>query len=145
MQREKCERSRWGIVRSCENGRMQYFRPSLSYHLSLKYLFYLFLHQNPEEILHNAASYQGLHKVIFSNQIIWNVQSASPYDEWLTIVIDLINLMRFNRWQLYISSKFNVSQCGWSLTNHWPQASFPIIHGSRGLHNHLSPVCRKGR
>ena len=50
------------------------------------------------------------------------------------------NLMCFNRWQLYISSKFNVSPCGWSLTNHWPRSSFPLKHGSRGLHCHLSPV-----
>ena len=36
------------------------------------------------------------------------------------------NLTCFNRWQLYISSKFNVSQCGRSLTNHWPQGFIPI-------------------
>ena len=35
----------------------------------------------------------------------------------------------FNRYQLNISSLFNVSQYGWSLTNYWPLASFPLIHG----------------
>ena len=45
-----------------------------------------------------------------------------------------------NRWQLYISSKLNASHCGWSLINHWPRASFPLIHGSSGLHCHLSPL-----
>ena len=59
-----------------------------------------------------------------------------------SIVLNLIsvnyrNLMCFNCWQLYILSKFNVSQCGCLLINHWPRASFPFIHGSRGLHCHL--------
>ena len=26
------------------------------------------------------------------------------------------------------------------MTRHWPWASFPLIHGSRGLHCHLSPL-----
>ena len=51
------------------------------------------------------------------------------------------NLMCFYRWQLYISSKFSVSQCNCSLINHWLRASFPLIY--RGLQCHLSHVCWK--
>ena len=42
----------------------------------------------------------------------------------------------FNRWQLYFSSKFNESLC----VNFCPPASFPLIHGSRGLQCCLSPL-----
>ena len=87
---------------------------------------------------------------------LWNMWILNLYDMlcstwvWFVNVIYLMsvysrNLTCFNRWQLYISSKFNILQFGWSFTNHWPRALFPLICGSSGLHCHLRPVCFKGR
>ena len=42
------------------------------------------------------------------------------------------NLTCFNRWQLYVSSKFNVSRRD--------KSSIPLKHGSRGLQCHYSPL-----
>ena len=82
------------------------------------------------------------------------IDHMTSLDRWLHALLFVIvmylyvyyrNLTCFNRWQLYISSNFNASQCNWSLTNHWPWASFPLINDSRGLHCHLSLVCWQGR
>ena len=54
---------------------------------------------------------------------------------YLIISVYYRNLRCFNRWQLYILLN-NVSYFGWSLTNHWPRALFPIKHDCRGLNCH---------
>ena len=46
------------------------------------------------------------------------------------------NMTCLNRWQLYFSSKFNVSQCDKSLTGGF----IPINTCSRGLQQHWSPL-----
>ena len=84
----------------------------------------------PGQLTFDKASFSG--STLFSST------------KWILIVIYLMsvyyrNLTCFNCWQSYILSKFNVSQCGWLLTNHWLRASFPLIHSRRGLHCHLSP------
>ena len=56
---------------------------------------------------------------------------------YLIISVYYRNLRCFNRWQLYILFN-NVSYFGWSLTNHWPQALFPIKHDCRGLNCHFN-------
>ena len=56
---------------------------------------------------------------------------------YLIISVYYRNLRCFNRWQLYILFN-NVSYFGWSLTNHWPRALFPIKHDCRGLDCHFN-------
>ena len=56
---------------------------------------------------------------------------------YLLISVYYRNLRCFDRWQLYILFK-NVSYFGWSLTNHWPRALFPIWHDCRGLNCHFN-------
>ena len=56
---------------------------------------------------------------------------------YLIISVYYRNLRCFNRWQLYILLN-NVSYFGWSLTNHWLRALFPIKHDCRGLNCHFN-------
>ena len=56
---------------------------------------------------------------------------------YLIISVYYRNLRCFNRWQLYGLFN-NVSYFGWSLTNHWPRALFPIKHDCRGPNCHFN-------
>ena len=38
------------------------------------------------------------------------------------------------------SCTFHLNLTCHNATNHWPRASFPLIHGSRGFHCHWSPL-----
>ena len=79
-----------------------------------------------------------IHYLIWAWQTLIDRRMYHPFIViYLIISVYYRNLRCFNRWQLYILFN-NVSYFGWSLTNHWPRALFPIKHDCRGLNCHLN-------
>ena len=79
-----------------------------------------------------------IHYLIWAWQTLIDRRMYNPFIViYLIISVYYRNLRCFNRWQLYILSN-NVSYFGWSLTNHWPRALFPIKHDCRGLICHFN-------
>ena len=67
-----------------------------------------------------------IHYLIWAWQTLIDRRMYHPFIViYLIISVYYRNLRCFNRWQLYILFN-NVSYFGWSLTNHWPWALFPI-------------------
>ena len=74
-----------------------------------------------------------IHYLIWAWQTLIDRRMYHPFIViYLIISVYYRNLRCFNRWQLYILFN-NVSYFGWSLTNHWPRALFPIKHDCIGL------------
>ena len=79
-----------------------------------------------------------IHYLIWAWQTLIDRRMYHPFIViYLIISVYYRNLRCFNRWQLYILFN-NVSYFGWSLTNHWPRALFPIKHDCRGLNCHFN-------
>ena len=79
-----------------------------------------------------------IHYLIWAWQTLIDRRMYHPFIViYLTISVYYRNLRCFNHWQLYILFN-NVSYFGWSLTNHWPRALFPIKHDCRGLNCHFN-------
>ena len=79
-----------------------------------------------------------IHYLIWAWQTLIDRRMYHPFIViYLIISVYYRNLRCFNRWQLYILFN-NVSYFGWSLTNHWPLALFPIKHDCRGLNCHFN-------
>ena len=69
-----------------------------------------------------------IHYLIWAWQTLIDRRMYHPFIViYLIISVYYRNVRCFNRWQLYILFN-NVSYFGWSLTNHWPRALFPIKH-----------------
>ena len=79
-----------------------------------------------------------IHYLIWAWQTLIDRRMYHPFIViYLIISVYYWNLRCFNRWQLYILFN-NMSYFGWSLTNHWPRALFPIKHDCRGLNCHFN-------
>ena len=73
-----------------------------------------------------------IHYLIWAWQTLIDRRMYHPFIVIYLISVFYINLRCFNRWQLYILFN-NVSYFGWSLTNHWLRALFPINMTAEGL------------
>ena len=81
-----------------------------------------------------------IHYLIWAWQTLIDRRMYHPFIViYLIISVYYRNLRCFNRWQLYILFN-NVSYFGWSLTNHWPRALFPIKHDCRRLNCRLTSM-----
>ena len=93
---------------------------------------------NPHSFMVKATYYTLSHLGLANVNRQKNVSSYHHFIViYLIISVYYRNLRCFNRWQLYILFN-NVSYFGWSLTNHWPRALFPIKHDCRGLNCHFN-------
>ena len=82
---------------------------------------------------HSFMGKATIHYLIWAWQTLIDRRMYHPFIViYLIISVYYRNLRCFNRWQLYILFN-NVFYFGWSLTNHWPRALFPIKHDCRGL------------
>ena len=72
---------------------------------------------------------------------ILNPTTQTSFHTHLSVIVTYLISVYHRKWRISIadSGTFHLNLT-WSLTNHWPRASFPLILSSRGLHCHLSPV-----
>ena len=70
----------------------------------------------------------------------WTLMHEKPC--LIHVLIYTLWVFTIENWCVSIADSFTFYlnlTCG-KATNHWPRASFPLMHGSRGIHCHWSPL-----